>query len=87
LRLPSWLTLPRALIALGVLVLIWAALYMTSSTIGGPPDQLDFAHRRTYDQIKQSVHSAALGMAWRAALGGALIWLGARLGSTDEGAA
>ncbi len=86
-RLPPWLTLPRALIALGILALVWAALFMTSSSIGGPPDQMDFAHRRTYDQVKQAVHSSVLGMVWRAALGGALIWLGARLGSADDDAA
>ena len=86
-RPPSWLTPSRALIVLGILVLVWAALYMTSSAIGGPPEQMDFAHRRTYDQVKQAVHASVFGMVWRAALGGALICLGTRLGSADEGGA
>jgi hypothetical protein len=77
----------RVLIALGILTLAWAALFMTSNSIGSPPEELGFAHRKSYNEIKASVHASMLGMLWRAALGGVLIWIGTRVGPKGEDAA
>ncbi len=73
--------LARVLIGLGILAVLWATLHLTSSSLGGAPDEQGFAHRRPYNQVKQAVHSSLPGMLWRAGIGGALIWLGAWLSS------
>ena len=74
------------LIVLGIIALAWAALFMTSNSIGGPPEELGFAHRKSYNEIKSGVHASMLGMLWRAGLGGALIWLGLRIEPKSEDA-
>lgn len=61
--------------------MLWGVLYMTSHTVGGPV--ADFAHRRTYHDTKIAAHQAFPGFMWRAALGLALVWAGARLRRSD----
>ena len=67
-------------IAGGALIL-WGVLHMTSRTVGGRVE--DFAHRCTYNNTKVAVHEAFPGFMWRAALGLALVLVGARLRRVD----
>lgn len=77
---------PRArvglvLIALGLALILWGVLHVLGE-VGGP-QRRDFAHRRTYTQVKQAVHGAFAGMLLRALPGLALVLLGARLRSAS----
>lgn len=66
---------------LGGALLLWGVLYMTSHAIGGRVE--DFAHRRTYHDTKIAAQRAYPGFLWRAALGAALVWAGARMRRSD----
>lgn len=65
-------------IVLGILVLVWAVLFMTSQSLGTHVLH-GFSERRTYNETKSAVHAAIPGMIWRACLGALLVWIGGRL--------
>ena len=65
-------TTGRGMVGVGIGVLLWAALSFTSSSLGGPPDELHFANRRPYNEVKRSVHAAFPGLLLRG-LGGLLL--------------
>ncbi|MEM7516471.1 MAG: hypothetical protein AAF368_06070 [Planctomycetota bacterium] len=67
------------LTALGGFLLLWGVLGFTSSSIGGPPQQREFASRRTYNQIKRASHNALPWMMLRGFSGLALLMVGGRL--------
>lgn len=84
-RTPRPVLFGRGLLVAGGACLLWAVLFVTTRAFGpGPPAQLDFAHRRPYDQVKRDVHAAVPGMAWRGLLGLVLISAGVRLARRDE---
>ncbi|MAF64972.1 MAG: hypothetical protein CMJ84_04840 [Planctomycetes bacterium] len=60
------------LIACGAASLTWAVFTLCSAGLGGPPEAFEFAQRRSYDEVKRSVHAAFGGFALRA-LGGFLL--------------
>lgn len=69
-----------ALIALGVAGIGWGVVHMDVAALGsGPPEHLDFAHRRPYDQVKRSAHAALPGTLLRAGAGFLLILGGRRV--------
>jgi hypothetical protein len=68
-----------ALIALGLVGILWGVLYMDARALGGAPEQRDFAHRRSYDTVKQAAHSAFPGFLLRAGSGFVLLLVGAQL--------
>jgi hypothetical protein len=67
------------LTGLGLVAILWGVLHLTSASLGGPPKVNEFANRRTYNQIKREVHLAYPGLLWRCAIGGLLIFAGARM--------
>ena len=84
-RTPRRVLLGRALLVAGGASLLWAVLFLTTRAFGpGPPERLDFAHRRPYDQVKRDVHAAVPGMAWRGLLGLLLLSAGTRLVRRDD---
>lgn len=72
------------LTALGGFLLLWGVLGFTSSSIGGPPQQREFASRRTYNQIKRASHQALPWMMLRGFSGLALLMVGGRLRRRQE---
>ncbi|MCB9916277.1 MAG: hypothetical protein H6828_14200 [Planctomycetes bacterium] len=73
----TWLA--RACLVLGLAAIVWAVLHVTSAAFGDVPLERGFEHRRSYNQIKVATHGAFLGLVWRASLGGALLFVAARL--------
>ena len=69
----------RALIGAGALLLLWGVLGFTSASLGGPPEELTFANRRPYSEVKRAAHSAFLPLVLRAGAGLTLLLFGARL--------
>lgn len=69
--------LGTALIALGVLGIVWGVTHVLG-TVGGP-EQPGFANRQTYDEVKPLVHGSMFGGLLRGLAGLALAILGARL--------
>ena len=66
-----------ALIVVGLLMILWGVFHVLDAV--GSPAQQDFAHRRTYVQVKQAVHGAFIGALLRALPGLALMLLGSHL--------
>jgi len=69
----------HALTGIGLACILWAVVFMNARAIGGPPDGLDFARRRPYDQVKSAVHEAFPGFLLRGLSGLALVVAGRRL--------
>ena len=77
-------TTGRGMVGVGIGVLLWAALSFTSSSLGGPPDELHFANRRPYNEVKRSAHAAFLPLVLRVAVGMGILLVGARLLSREN---
>lgn len=69
----------RALVATGAAVLLWGVLGFTSASLGGPPDEITFANRRPYNEVKRAAHSAFLPLVLRAGAGLMILLFGAKL--------
>ena len=65
------------LIVLGLLGILWGVAHILGAA--GAPEQRDFAHRQTYDEVKPLVHGAMFGGMLRGLAGLALAIVGARL--------
>ena len=72
-------TVGRGLVGVGIAVLLWAALAFTSDSLGGPPDDLSFANRRPYNEVKRAAHKAFLPLLLRTVAGMGLRLVGGRL--------
>ena len=72
-------TVGRGLVGVGIAVLLWAALVFTNDSLGGPPDELIFANRRPYNEVKRAAHSAFLPLLLRTVAGMGLLLVGGRL--------
>lgn len=85
-RLRTHSRLGNALIALGLLGILWGVFHMLG-TVGGP-EQSGFANRQTYDEVKPLVQGALFGSLLRSFAGLGLCLLGGWLRSrTRESAA
>lgn len=73
------LRLAWLLVGLGLAGILWGVFYMNLHALGGSPRGNDFAHRRSYDQVKGAVHEAFPGFVLRAGGGLVLLIVGARL--------
>jgi hypothetical protein len=60
------------LFACGTALMVWAVFAFCAAALGGPPDEILFANRRPYDEVKRSVHAAFPGLLLRG-LGGLLL--------------
>ena len=69
----------RALIGVGLAVILWGVLGFTSASLGGQPEELTFANRRPYNEVKRAAHSAFLPLVLRAGAGLMLVIFGAKL--------
>ena len=69
----------RALVATGAAVLLWGVLGFTTASLGGPPDEITFANRRPYNEVKRAAHSAFLPLVLRAGAGLMILLFGAKL--------
>jgi hypothetical protein len=69
----------RALVATGAAVLLWGVLGFTSASLGGPPDEISFANRRPYNEVKRAAHSAFLPLVLRTGAGLMILLFGAKL--------
>ena len=76
-----------ALIVLGLLGIVWGVLYVLEAANGPGFGPRRFEERRSYNQVKESVHGAFLGGCLRAGTGFALIAAGSRLRRSRPGAA
>lgn len=74
---PRRRTLGTALIVLGLLGILWGVVHILGAV--GAPEQRDFAHRQTYDEVKPLVQGAMFGGMLRSLAGLALVIVGARL--------
>ncbi len=72
-------TVGRGLVGVGIAVLLWAALAFTNDSLGGPPDELIFANRRPYNEVKRAAHDAFLPLLLRTVAGMGLLLVGGRL--------
>ncbi len=71
--------LGAALIVLGLIGIVWGVLHVLEAANGPGAGPRAFAGRRSYNQVKESVHASFLGGVLRAGAGGILIYLGTRL--------
>ena len=69
----------RALVGTGLALLLWGVLGFTSASLGGQPEELTFANRRPYNEVKRAAHSAFLPLVLRAGAGLMLVIFGAKL--------
>lgn len=69
--------LGTALVVLGLAGILWGVAHVLGA-VGGP-EQRDFAHRQTYDEVKPKVQGAMLGGLLRGLAGVGLAIAGARL--------
>ena len=69
----------RALVATGAAVLLWGVLGFTTTSLGGPPDEITFANRRPYNEVKRAAHSAFLPLVLRTGAGLMILLFGAKL--------
>jgi hypothetical protein len=65
------------LVVLGLAGILWGVAHVLGAV--GEPEQRDFAHRQTYDEVKPLVHGALFGGMLRGLAGLGLALLGARL--------
>jgi hypothetical protein len=65
------------LVALGLCGIVWGVAHVLGA-VGGP-EQRDFAHRQTYDEVKPLVHGSMFGGLVRGLAGLALAAWGMRL--------
>jgi len=71
--------LGHALIVLGIVVILVAVLYVLEVANGPGTGPKDFAHRRSYDMVKESIHDV-FPIAFLVGLGGlGVALLGGRL--------
>jgi hypothetical protein len=64
-------------VALGIALLVWAALFLSSASDAG--SGRTFETRQPYDQVKRQAHEALPGTLARGLAGLALLWVGSRL--------
>lgn len=76
-RLRMRVRLGNALIVLGLIGILWGVFHMLGA-VGGP-EQRDFAHRQTYNEVKPLVQGSMLGALLRSLAGLALASVGSRL--------
>ena len=69
----------RALVGTGAAVLLWGVLGFTTASLGGPPDEITFANRRPYNEVKRAAHSAFLPLVLRTGAGLMILLFGAKL--------
>lgn len=69
------------LVVLGLAGILWGVAHVLAA-VGGP-EQRDFAHRQTYDEVKPLLHGAAFGGLVRGLAGLVLAIAGARLRRPD----
>jgi hypothetical protein len=69
----------RALIGVGLAVILWGVLGFTSASLGGQPEELTFANRRPYNEVKRAAHSAFLPLVLRTGAGLMILLFGAKL--------
>ena len=69
----------RVLVGTGAAVLLWGVLGFTSASLGGPPDEISFANRRPYNEVKRAAHSAFLPLVLRTGAGLMILLFGAKL--------
>ena len=69
----------RVLVGTGAAVLLWGVLGFTTASLGGPPDELTFANRRPYNEVKRAAHSAFLPLVVRTGAGLMILLFGAKL--------
>ncbi|MCH2106364.1 MAG: hypothetical protein MK291_06960 [Planctomycetes bacterium] len=74
----------RVLVGTGLAVILWGVLGFTTASLGGPPEELRFANRRSYTEVKRAAHSAFVPFVLRAGAGLALLLFGARLAGLAE---
>lgn len=67
------------LVVLGLLGIVWGVIHVLEVANGPGTGPTTFAARRSYDQVKTSVHASFAGGLLRAFGGGALILVGTRL--------
>jgi hypothetical protein len=60
-------------------VLLWGVLGFTTASLGGPPEEITFANRRPYNEVKRAAHSAFLPLVLRAGAGLMILLFGAKL--------
>ena len=72
----------RGLCVLGLALIVWGVLSVTSSAFGTRPTP-SFAERRGYDQVKEAVHESFPYGLLRAVVGLALVVGGAHLARRD----
>ncbi|MEM7310001.1 MAG: hypothetical protein AAF682_25220 [Planctomycetota bacterium] len=68
-----------ALIVVGLIGVVWGVLHILEAANGPGTGPTEFAHRRSYNQVKESLHGAFLGGVLRAGIGFSLVLLGGRL--------
>ena len=78
-------TTGRALVATGAVVLLWGVLGFTTTSLGGPPDEITFANRRPYNEVKRAAHSAFLPLVLRTGAGLMILLFGAKLAGDAGG--
>lgn len=71
--------------ALGIAMIVWGVLYMTSQSLGTSVRR-GFSERRTYNETKAATHAAIPGMLWRASAGLLLVLAGSRLRAAQRAA-
>jgi len=67
------------LVGVGIALLLWAALAFTNASLGGPPEEVHFANRRPYNEVKRAAHAAFLPLVLRTAAGMGILLVGARI--------
>ena len=72
-------TMGRALVGAGLAVLLWGVLGFTTASLGGQPEELTFANRRPYNEVKRAAHAAFLPLVLRTGAGLMLLLFGAKL--------
>lgn len=71
--------LGAVLFVIGIAVILWGVLYVAEAARGDQPLAPDFAERRSYNQVKEAVHSTFAGGLVRALAGLIVTMVGARL--------
>ena len=75
--------LAHILIGLGLLGIVWGVLHVLETANGPGPGARRFQDRRSYNQVKESVHASFPGGLLRAGVGISLMFLGTRLRRQD----
>lgn len=71
--------LGAALFAIGIAMILWGVLHVAEAARGDQPLAPEFAQRRSYNQVKEAVHSTFPGGLMRGLAGLIVTMLGARM--------